>query len=67
MNNLKIKYRLTLSFGFVLALMALIVLISITRLGVMDEGTDDIVNGEYPKVLAIYTPRGQIFGFMAES
>ncbi len=60
MNNLKIKFRLSLSFGFILALMALIVLISITRLAAMDEGTDDIVNGEYPKVLAIYDVHNQL-------
>lgn len=60
MNNLKIKFRLSLSFGFVLALMALIVIISITRLAAMDEGTDDIVNDEYPKVLAIYDVHNQL-------
>jgi hypothetical protein len=38
-NNLKIGARLTLDFSFVLALMAIIVFIAVTRLSALNDGS----------------------------
>jgi methyl-accepting chemotaxis protein len=50
LNNLKIRTRLGLGFGAVLVLLALIVGLSITRLAVLNAGTNMIVLENYPKV-----------------
>ncbi len=51
MKNMKIGMRLGLAFGFVLALLAVIVFIAVSRLSILYEDTSLIVNDEYPKVI----------------
>jgi methyl-accepting chemotaxis protein len=60
MNNLKIGTRLGLAFGFVLVLMALIVLIAVTRLSILNTGTDHIIHNAYPKVVVVYEIEGNL-------
>ena len=60
MINLKIGARLGFAFGFVLALMALIVLIAVSRLSILNAGTDHVVHNAYPKVVTAYEIEGQI-------
>ena len=60
MNNLKIGTRLGLAFGFVLVLMAVIVLIAVTRLSVLNTGTDQLIHDAYPKVIVAYEIEGQL-------
>ncbi len=60
MSNLKIGARLGFAFGFVLALMALIVLIAVSRLSILNAGTDHVVHNAYPKVVTAYEIEGQI-------
>jgi len=51
MNKLKIGIRLGLGFGAVLLMLALVIGLGISRLAELHEGTDQIVNQHYPKVL----------------
>jgi methyl-accepting chemotaxis protein len=51
MNKLKIGIRLGLGFGAVLLMLALVIGLGISRLSELYEGTDQIVNQHYPKVL----------------
>ncbi len=51
MNNLKIGQRLGLAFGFVLVLMLALVVIAISRLAVLHDGTLHIVTNDYPEVV----------------
>jgi methyl-accepting chemotaxis protein len=60
MNNLKIGARLGLAFGFVLVLMAVIVLIAVTRLSVLNTGTDHLIHDAYPKVVVAYEIEAQL-------
>jgi methyl-accepting chemotaxis protein len=60
MNNLKIGTRLGLAFGFVLVLMVVIVLIAVTRLSMLNTGTDHVIHDTYPKVVVAYEIEGQI-------
>jgi methyl-accepting chemotaxis protein len=60
MNNLKIGARLGLAFGFVLMLMVVIVLVGVTRLSVLNSGTDHIIHTEYPKVVVAYEIEGDL-------
>lgn len=50
LNNLKIGIRLGLGFFFVLVLLALVAGLGITRLSVLNAGTNAIVLENYPKV-----------------
>ncbi|KAB2969479.1 methyl-accepting chemotaxis protein [Zoogloea sp.] len=50
-NNLKIGVRLGLGFAFVLLMLAIISVLSITRIAELDTGIDDIVEGRLPKIL----------------
>jgi methyl-accepting chemotaxis protein len=59
-NNLKIGARLGLAFGFVLALMAVIVVIAVTRLSVLNTGTDHLIHEAYPKVVVAYEIEGHL-------
>ncbi len=60
MNNLKIGARLGLAFGFVLLLMVVTVLVGVTRLSVLNSGTDHIIHTEYPKVVVAYEIEGDL-------
>ena len=60
MTILKIGARLGLAFGFVLALMAVIVVIAVTRLSVLNTGTDHLIHEAYPKVVVAYEIENQL-------
>ena len=60
MKNMKIGMRLGLAFGFVLALLAVIVFVAVSRLSILYEDTSLIVNDEYPKVIEAYEIEGQL-------
>ena len=60
MKNMKIGMRLGLAFGFVLALLAVIVFVAVSRLSILYEDTSLIVNDEYPKVIESYAVQGQM-------
>jgi methyl-accepting chemotaxis protein len=60
MNNLKIGARLGLAFAFVLALMVVIVIVGVSRLSVLNSGTDHILHTDYPKVVVAYEIEGNI-------
>ncbi|MBC7857449.1 MAG: MCP four helix bundle domain-containing protein [Burkholderiaceae bacterium] len=51
MNKLKIGIRLGLGFGAVLLMLALVIGLGISRLAELHEGTNQIVDQDYPKVL----------------
>ena len=53
-HDLKIKARLGIGFGLVLVLLITVSLFAISRLGFLNEGTDQIVNDKYPKVIYAY-------------
>ncbi|MGV3742973.1 MAG: MCP four helix bundle domain-containing protein, partial [Burkholderiaceae bacterium] len=50
MNQMKVATRLSLGFGLVLAMMAIVIGLSIVRMGNMYADTDKIVHDDYPKV-----------------
>ena len=60
MKNMKIGMRLGLAFGFVLALMAVIVFVAVSRLSILYEDTSLIINDEYPKVVEAYAIQGNL-------
>ena len=59
MNKLNIGPRLGLAFAFVLALMAVIVVIALARMSSLNDGTSAIINS-YPKITAAYTIEGDL-------
>jgi len=59
-KNMKIGMRLGLAFGFVLALLAVIVFVAVSRLSLLYENTSLIVNDEYPKVIEVYEIEGHL-------
>jgi methyl-accepting chemotaxis protein len=54
MKNMKIGTRLGLAFGLVLLLLAAVAFLGMSSSKFLNEGTDDIVNGKYPKVVYAY-------------
>ena len=50
-SNMKIGMRLALGFGLVVALMAMIAFLGITRMASLNEGVDQMVNDRYPKTV----------------
>jgi methyl-accepting chemotaxis protein len=51
MKNLNIGTRLGLGFGAVLAMLAIVVSLGVTRLAALNQGIEKIVRDDYPKVL----------------
>jgi len=60
MNHMKVSTRLILGFGMVLAMLAVIIGLSISSLGNMNEGTKKIVLEAYPKVLLAQNLRNNV-------
>ncbi|MGI9135395.1 MAG: MCP four helix bundle domain-containing protein, partial [Rhodoferax sp.] len=60
MNNIKIGARLGLAFGFVLGLMAAIVVIAITRFAQLNAETTDVVRSDYPNVVIANAIAGHV-------
>ncbi|MDP1926154.1 MAG: MCP four helix bundle domain-containing protein, partial [Thiobacillus sp.] len=50
-SNMKIGMRLALGFGLVVALMAMIAFLGVTRMASLNEGIDQMVNDRYPKTV----------------
>ncbi len=51
LNNLKIGVRLGIGFAVVLFLLAVVAVLSVTRLGELNHEVDDLVNDKYPKTI----------------
>jgi methyl-accepting chemotaxis protein len=51
LNNLKIGVRLSLSFGFMLLLVAITLVLGVSKMAVMNNATEQIVKDRYPKTV----------------
>jgi methyl-accepting chemotaxis protein len=50
-SNMKVATRLALGFGTVVILLLVLSVVSVVRMGEMDDGTDRIMDDRYPKVV----------------
>src|SRR5450830_203422 len=51
MTNLKIGARLSVGFGFLVALLVAMALLGVSRLSALNEQMDEVVNDKYPKTV----------------